>query len=112
MGNKREETKMNCPKCGKKLKKAAVSIEGAKSKAASYQCSSCDYFEFDRESTEKVLTELRETPLKIRQKVVKLSKDRLGMYLNSNVVRSLDIKKGEEIYVSVPDRRHIVIERA
>ncbi len=34
------------------------------------------------------------------------------MYLNSNVVRSLNIKKGEEVYISVPDNRHIVIERA
>jgi hypothetical protein len=25
-------------------------------------------------------------------------------------VRSLDIKKGEEIYVSVPDKKHIVLE--
>jgi antitoxin component of MazEF toxin-antitoxin module len=33
------------------------------------------------------------------------------MYLNSDVVRSLDIRKGEEVTVSVPDRRHIVIER-
>ena len=58
----------------------------------------------------KVVQELRDTPLKIKQKVIKLSQDRLGIYLNNNVVRSLNIKKGEDIYVSVPDKKHIVLE--
>ena len=49
-------------------------------------------------SSQKVVQELRETPLKIRQKIVKLSQDRLGIYFNNNVVRSLDLKKGEEIF--------------
>lgn len=103
---------MNCPKCNKELKKAAVEVEGSAKKAVSYQCSSCDYFTFDKKSSKEVLQELRETPLKIRQRVIKLSGQRLGMYLNSDVVRSLNIKKGEEVYVSVPDSRHIIIERA
>lgn len=102
---------MNCPKCGEKLKKVSVAVEGASKKAASYQCGNCKFFMFEKESAQKVLKELRETPLKIKQRVIKLSKDRLGMYLNTNVVRSLNIKKGEEVLVSVPDRRHIVIER-
>jgi hypothetical protein len=54
--------------------------------------------------------ELRESPLKIKQRIVKLSQDRLGIYFNSHLVRSLKIKKGENIYVSVPDKRHIVLE--
>ncbi len=103
---------MNCPKCSKELKRVEVAVDGASRKAVSYQCSSCDYFTFDKKSSKKVLQELRETPLKIRQRVIKLSGQRLGMYLNSDVVRSLNIKKGEEVYVSVPDSRHIVIERA
>ena len=94
---------MKCLECGKELKRIAVSVDGAKKKAISYQCQSCDYFTFDQKSAREVVDELRETPLKIKQKVVKLSKDRLGMYLNSNIVRSLNIKKGEEVYVSVPD---------
>jgi hypothetical protein len=57
-----------------------------------------------------VINELRETPLKIKQKIVKLSQDRLGIYFNKNIVRSLNLKKGEEIYLSVPDKKHIVIE--
>ncbi len=101
---------MKCPKCNSNLKKVQVSVEGAKNKALSYQCSKCDYFEFEPESSKKVVEELRETPLKIKQKIIKLSQDRLGIYLNNNVVRSLNIKKGENIYVSVPDKKHIVLE--
>lgn len=103
---------MNCPECGGNLRKVSVKVEGASKKAVSYQCSSCGFFMFEKASAQRVLKELRETPLKIRQRVIKLSKDRLGMYLNTNVVRSLNIKKGEEVYVSVPDSRHILIERA
>lgn len=101
---------MKCPKCNSTLRKVEVKVEGAKNRAVSYQCPKCDYFEFEPESSKKVVEELRETPLKIKQKVVKLSQDRLGIYFNNHVVRSLDIKKGEDIYVSVPDKKHIVLE--
>ena len=101
---------MNCPKCKAKLKKVEVKVQGAKRKVISYQCPTCNYFEFEPASSKKVVEELRESPLKIQQKVVKLSGDRLGIYLNSHVVRSLGIKKGENIYVSVPDKRHIILE--
>lgn len=101
---------LTCPKCSSSLKKIEVNVEGAKNKAISYQCTKCDYFEFEPQSSQKVIEELRETPLKIKQKVIKLSQDRLGMYFNSNVVRSLGLKKGEDIYVSVPDKKRILIE--
>ncbi|MBI4450545.1 hypothetical protein HY642_01095 [Candidatus Woesearchaeota archaeon] len=101
---------MNCPKCGTALRSLQVAIEGAKNKALSYQCPKCDYFEFEKDSSRQVLEELKNTPLKIRQKIVKLSQDRLGLYLNRHIVESLGLKKGEEIYVSVPDKSHIVIE--
>ena len=101
---------MQCPKCNSALRKVQVSVHGAKSKATSYQCLKCNYFEFEPNSSRKVVEELRETPLKIKQKIVKLSQDRLGIYFNNNVVRSLGIKKGEEIYVSVPDKKHILLE--
>ena len=101
---------VKCPKCNSELKKVNVGVHGAKSKVISYQCPKCDYFEFEPQSSKKVVEELRETPLKIKQKIVKLSQDRLGIYLNSHVVRSLNIKKGEEIFVSVPDKKHIVLE--
>jgi hypothetical protein len=101
---------MKCPKCDSSLKKVEVSVHGAKQKAISHQCTKCDYFEFESESSKKVVEELRETPLKIKQKIVKLSQDRLGMYFNNHIVRSLNLKKGEDIYASVPDKKHIIIE--
>ncbi len=101
---------MKCPKCSATLRKVYVRVHGAKSKAVSYQCTKCDYFEFDPLTSRKVVEELRETPLKIKQKIVKLSQDRLGIYFNNHVVRSLNIKKGEEVYISVPDNKHIVLE--
>jgi hypothetical protein len=100
---------MNCPKCNSNLKKVEVKVHGATSKAVSYQCPNCDYFEFEPISSQKVVQELRETPLKIKQKIVKLSQDRLGMYINRDVARSLNLKGGEEVYVSVPDKKHIVV---
>ncbi|PIN79678.1 hypothetical protein COV16_02900 [Candidatus Woesearchaeota archaeon CG10_big_fil_rev_8_21_14_0_10_34_8] len=101
---------MKCPACNKTLKKVKVSVQGAKNRVLSYQCSNCDYFTFEQKSSKRVIEELRETPLKIKQKVVKLSGDRLGLYLNKHIVDSLDIKKGESVYISVPDKKHILIE--
>ena len=101
---------MKCAQCDAELRKVAVAAHGATQKAASYQCTSCDYFEFEPQSSQKVLAELRETPLKMKQKIVKLSGERLGIYFNNNVVNSLQLKKGEEIFVSVPDKKHIVLE--
>jgi hypothetical protein len=103
---------MKCPKCDSMLKKVLVSVAGAKNKVVSYQCPKCDYFEFEKKSSKKVVEELRDSPLKIKQKIVKLSGERLGIYLNSHIVRSLGLKKGEEILVSVPDKRHILLEIA
>ncbi len=101
---------MKCPKCEDNLRKIEVNVAGAKSKAVSYQCLNCDYFEFEPLSSKKVVEELREAPLKIKQKIIKLSQDRLGMYINKDVARSLNLKGGEEVYVSVPDKKHLVVD--
>jgi hypothetical protein len=103
--------KMQCPKCNSKLKKVEISVHGAKNKAISYQCTKCDYFEFEPLSSKKVVEELHESPLKMRQKIIKLSGNRLGVYLNNDVVRSLNLKKGEYLYVSLPDKKRILFER-
>lgn len=102
---------MKCPKCKNNMQKIEVGVEGAENKAISYQCPNCDFVEFEKESSAKVVKELklRESPLKIKQKIVKLSGDRLGFYFNQNVVRSLKLKAGEEVYISVPDRKHIIL---
>lgn len=106
---------MKCPRCKSTLRKVRVAFEGAKQRALSYQCSNpdCIYFEFEEESSKRVVAELKakETHLKIKQKVVKLSKGRLGTYFNTNVIRSINLKPGEDIYVSVPDKKHIIISR-
>ncbi len=110
---KKSTTNINnlvCPKCNSTIKEVNVKIAGAKNEVTSYQCSNCDYFSFEESSSKKVLSELHETTLKMRQKIVKLSQDRLGMYINKDVARSLNLKGGEEISVSVPDKNHIVIE--
>ena len=46
----------------------------------------------------------------MRQKIIKLSKDRLGMYFNQNIIKSLNLKSGDEVLVSVPDKTKIVLE--
>lgn len=92
------------------MKEVKVRVYGAKSKITSYQCPKCHYFEFEPESSKKVVAELRETPLKIKQNIIKLSQDRLGIYFNANIIRSLGLKKGEEVYLSVPDKGHILLE--
>ena len=102
---------MKCPKCNSKMTRILVGIEGAESKAISQQCSNCDYVEFDNDSAAKVVKELKmkESPLMIKQKIIKLSHGRLGMYINRDVARSLNLKGGEEVYVSVPDKKHLVV---
>ncbi|MAG02779.1 hypothetical protein CMI42_05560 [Candidatus Pacearchaeota archaeon] len=103
---------MKCPECNNELNKTEVEIEDAQTPALSYQCSNCDYYNFEPESTIKVINELKkkESPLKIKQKIIKLSQDRLGMYFNQDIVKSLNLRSGEEIFVSVPDNKKIVLE--
>lgn len=50
---------MKCPKCNSNLLKVEVSIEGAKQKTISYQCTKCDYFEFEEKSATKIIKELK-----------------------------------------------------
>lgn len=101
-----------CPICGSKLERVMVSVDGARSKIESYQCNECDYVDFQKESSDRVIKELREKrlALEMKQKVIKLSQGRLGLYLNKNIIRCLGLKGGENIYVSVPDKKHIVVK--
>jgi len=101
---------MKCPNCNSVLKKVEVKVHGAENKAISFQCPNCDYFEFEPISSEKVISELRETPLKIKQKIIKISQDRLGIYFNKNIIESLNLKNGEEVYVSVPEKNRIILD--
>ena len=102
---------MKCPKCKSELEKVYVEIEDAESRAMSYQCK-CGYFTFDPRSAIKVIKEIKakETPLFIQQRIIKLSKGRLGMYFNKDVARSLKLEAGKEILIAVPDKKHIVLK--
>lgn len=109
-GNK--VTKMDkCPKCSGKMKEVKVKIQDADSLVTSYQCPKCGYFDFEENSINKAVNEikLKEAPLAIKQKIIKLSHDRLGMYINRDVARSLNLKGGEEVFVSVPDKKHLIV---
>ncbi len=102
---------LTCPKCNAQMKEVKVKIQDADSPVTSYQCGECGYFDFEGESMEKAITEIKakEAPLKIKQKIIKLSHDRLGMYINRDVARSLNLKGGEEVYVSVPDKNRLIV---
>lgn len=103
---------MECPKCNSKMKEVKVIIQDAKSPVTSYQCGKCGYFDFEEKSMNKAIGEIKakEAPLKIKQKIIKLSHDRLGMYINRDVARSLNLKGGEEVYVSVPDKNRLIVD--
>lgn len=102
---------MKCPKCENQMKRIKVKIQDAENLVVSYQCRECGYFDFEKNSISTALEEIRlkEIPLTIKQKIIKLSQGRLGMYFNKDVVRSLDLKSGEDVYVFVPDKKHIVL---
>lgn len=104
--------KMECSHCNTKMKDVTVKIQDADSPTISYQCTKCGYFDFEEKSIHKAINEIREkeTTLKIKQKIIKLSHDRLGMCINKDVARSLNLKGGDEVYVSVPDRQHLVVD--
>ena len=63
---------MKCPKCKTTLREVKVSVAGAQSKAVSYQCPECDYYEFEPQSARRIVEELRDSPLKIEQKISKI----------------------------------------
>ncbi len=103
---------MKCPNCNTELRKVEVEIEDIKTPAISFQCPGCDYYSFEPESTMEIINELKEkeTPLKIKQKIIKLSQDRLGMYFNKDIIKSLKLESGKEILVSVPEKNKIILQ--
>ena len=103
---------MLCEKCNTKMNEVKVKVQDADSPVTSYQCGKCGYFDFEEKSIKKAINEIKskEAPLKIKQKIIKLSHDRLGMYINRDVARSLNLKGGEEVYVSVPDKKRLVVD--
>jgi DNA-directed RNA polymerase subunit RPC12/RpoP len=101
-----------CPKCGSRLREVSVAIQDANSPVKSYQCSNCGHFDLEGKSIRRAIDEIKakEMALNIKQRIIKLSQGRLGMYINKDVARSLNLKGGEEVFVSIPDKKHIVVE--
>ena len=101
---------MKCAECKNEMKRLKVSVYGANRKVISYQCGKCGYSEFDDKTAKEVVNELREAPIKIPHKIIKISRDKLGMYFGKHIIRSLGLVAGEKVFVSVPDKKHIVLE--
>ena len=59
---------MKCPQCDSLLKQRKVEVEGARQKALSYQCSNkrCLYTTFERESSKKIIAELKAKELQLK----------------------------------------------
>ena len=110
--DQKSEGFQTCPKCNQNMKEVRVKIQDAESPVKSYQCSKCGYFDFEERSMKKAINEIKdkEMALKMNHRIVKLSKDRLGMYFNKHIIHSLNLKAGEEIEISVPDKKHIVLK--
>ena len=90
---------MKCTDCKKQMGKKEITLDPSIPKAILYYCKTCNKVQLGEEP-----------PLKIKQNIIKLSKDRLGMYFNQNIVRSLNLKPGNEVLVSVPDKKKLIIE--
>jgi hypothetical protein len=94
------------------MKNIKVKIQDASTPALSYQCGKCGYFDFEQSSIAKAVAEIKvkEHPLKLRQKIIKLSGGRLGMYISKDVARSLNLHGGEDILVSVPSEKRLLVD--
>jgi hypothetical protein len=108
---------MNCKDCGGKLKKVHVKVEGTDVASECTECANCGNLSFDQKAGRAVVGDLRkkeflkEFPaLSIRQRVVKLSKDRLGFYFSKDVIRCAKIKAGCSVDVRLLDKKHILLE--
>lgn len=106
-----------CKKCKGKLKSFDVEVEDADLPTVGQECAKCGELYFDEiksravvESLRKKEQEVEEPPVfGIRQKVIKLSKGRVGLYLSKDVARSTVFKPGKEIELKVLDKKRILV---
>ncbi len=113
---------ISCPNCHVEVKPTERIIE----EAVRYQCGSCEYSKLEpvlpqeakllgpqepsgscgsRTATPPILS----SPLQLKQKITTLAQGRLGLYLSQDVVRSLGLKAGQEVFMSIPDEKKILI---
>lgn len=108
---------MKCKKCGGRLARFKVDVEDSDLPSEGFECRKCGELLFDEEKSRAVVENLkkkellRELPvLSIKQKVIKLSKNRLGFYFNKDIARCTNLKGGEPIEVRVLDKKRILVE--
>ncbi len=97
---------INCPNCQIEIKPAERIIE----EAVRYQCGTCEYSKLEPVISRTATPPILSSPLQLKQKITTLAQGRLGLYLSQDVVRSLGLKAGQEIYVRVPDGKTVVIK--
>ena len=104
-----------CEDCGREMQEMEVKVEGAEAEAKGWKCE-CGNIAFDEESGMKVVEELERKEvltdlptLSLEQKIIKLSKGRLGMYLPKDVVRCAEIQPGKKVFVSLLDKKKILL---
>ena len=95
---------INCPNCHVEAKAAELLIE----EAVRYRCGTCEYSKLEPVAS-RTATPPSTSPLQLKQKITTISQGRLGLYLNQDLVRSLGLKAGQEVFVSVPDGQHILV---
>ena len=96
----------NCPNCHTEAKAAERIIE----EAVRYQCGTCEYSKLEPVESRTATPPILSSPLQLKQKITTLAQGRLGLYLSQDVVRSLGLKAGQEVFLSVPDGKKIMIE--
>lgn len=108
---------MKCKKCGGTLERFAVGVEDSDLPGEGFECKKCGELFFDEKKSRAIVEGLKkkellkELPaLSIRQKIIKLSKDRLGFYFNKDIVRCAKLKAGEPIEVRLLDKKRIMVE--
>lgn len=108
---------MNCEKCKGELKKFKVEVEDSDLNSEGFECKKCGELFFNKEKSKKIVEDLKTKELmknlpalSIKQKVIKLSKDRLGFYFNKDIIRCTNLKAGESIEVRLLTKKHILLE--
>ncbi len=108
---------MKCKKCGGSLEKFSVDVEDSGLPSEGFECKKCGELFFDEKKSKAVVEDLKRTKLlkelpvlSIRQKIIKLSKNRLGFYFNKDLARCAKLKAGEPIEVRLLDKKTIMVE--
>ena len=98
-----------CVKCKGKLNAFKVEVEDADLPTMGYECAKCGELFFNGEKSRLLVENLKkkEAALKnppefgLQRKIIKLSKDRLGIYLSKDLTRSTAFKAGQEIELKI-----------